>query len=123
MIQVLGLRDYNSHGVVKKRTTFFVNGWRFRTVQDVFNEKLRSELIAKIPEKERFNLYFTVSDCFEEEGRKIKEQYAIPFDIDNLVFPEGKEHLHAEHAAQVACKAMGIDYSKCSVTFSGNGVQ
>lgn len=123
MIQVLGLRDYNSHGTVKKRTTFFVNGWRFRTVQEVFNDDLRLAIIEKIPEKERFNLYFTVSDCFEEEGRKIKEQYAIPFDIDNLAFTEGQEHAIAEAAARVACTAIGVDYSKCSVTFSGNGVQ
>lgn len=83
------------------------------------------------------NLYFTVAVGLlcEEVGRKLREQWAIPFDIDNLVFRpsshDGETGLIteeaclslAERAARLAAEAIDIDYNCLSVVFSGNGVQ
>ncbi len=123
MIQVLGLRDYTTKGVLKKRECFFDRGWRFNSIDQVFDPAKVQELVAQVPEKERFNLYFTVADCYEEAGRKLKEQWAIPFDIDNLAMPEGGEHASAEQAARLGAEALGVPYEDMGVVFTGNGVQ
>ena len=123
MIQVLGLRDWtNPKGITQKREVFFNKGWRFDAVEEVFSPKL-NDLLQQIPENERFNLYFTVADCFEEAGRKLKEQWAIPFDIDDLLLEEGKELAAAEEAARAAAEVLGVPFESMGVVFSGNGVQ
>lgn len=123
MIQVLGLRDYPFKGVMRKREVFFNKGWRLEKVQDVFNPEKLDAVLAQIDEEERYNLYFTVADCYEEAGRKLKEQWAIPFDIDGLHLEEGKELEMAERAARASAKALGVTYEDMAVVFTGNGVQ
>lgn len=123
MIQVLGLRDWNDKGQVKKRETFFSKGWRFTNIQDVFDTDKVKALLSGIPENEQYNLYFTVADCYEESGRKLKEQWAIPFDIDNLHLEEGNELEVALSAARAGCDALGVPLEECGVVFTGNGVQ
>ena len=124
MIQILGLRDYQSpDGKIKKKEVFFSRGWRLESVKDVFNPEKLAKILAQIPEGEQFNLYFTQADCFEERGRKLKEQWVIPFDIDNLELSPGEELIIAEKAARAACHALGVPYEAVSVCFSGNGVQ
>lgn len=125
MIQVLGLRDWTNPktGKVQKVETFFGKGWRFNAVQEVFDQPTLDAVLKQIPVEEQFNLYFTVSDCFEESGRKLKEQHAIPFDIDDLDLQEGKELDAAEAAARAASEVLGVPFEDMGVCFSGNGVQ
>lgn len=122
MIQVLGLRDWVKDGRPMKRETFFNKGWRFNKIEDVFNKEKVDALLKDVPPEEHFNLYFTVADCFEESGRKLKEQWVIPFDIDDLRI--GDDPLKAADAAgRVAAEAIGVPYEDLGVVFSGNGVQ
>ena len=120
-IQILGLRD-NPRNPQRKRTVFFKNNWRVDSVNEIF-EKI-SYIIEKIPPAERHNMYFTVADCFEEDGRKLKEQHVIPFDIDALAGDTTENVRHqAIEAAKAACAAIGVNYAQTGVIFSGNGVQ
>lgn len=120
-IQILGLRD-NPRNPTRKRTVFFSNGWRANSVNEIF-EKI-SSIIEKIPEPERVNMYYTVADCFEEDGRKLREQHVIPFDIDGLAGETTEDVRHqGEMAARAICEAIGVNYNQCGVVFSGNGVQ
>lgn len=125
MIQVLALRDFTDQksGHTKKREVFFNKGWRFDKIEQIFNTESLNELIERIPLQERCNLYFTVADCFEESGRKLKEQWAIPFDIDDLAIEDGTELAVAESAARAAADVIGVPFEEMGVTFSGNGVQ
>jgi len=123
LIQVLGLRDILVRGVSKKRETFFNQGWRFSSIQTVFNGESRQAILSAIPERDRHNLYFTVAECFETTGRKLKEQWAVPFDIDGLDIQEGKEHEAASLAARTAIESLALVYDHTAVTFTGNGVQ
>lgn len=123
MIQVLGLRDFRQGTSTKKRETFFNKGWRFNQIQDVFNSDKLNALLQEIPANEQFNLYFTVADCFEESGRKLKEQWAIPFDIDDLLIEEGMELKAAFDAASAASEVIGVPLQEMAVIFTGNGVQ
>lgn len=122
-IQVLGLRDrLDIPG--KKREMFFTRNWRFEKIQDVFDPDIRAKVISQIPDNEKHNLYFTEADCFEERGRKLREQWAIPFDIDDLVL-ESTETMHptALKAANEALDVLGLPPNSCPIVFSGNGVQ
>jgi P4 family phage/plasmid primase-like protien len=124
LIQILGLRDYTDQktGLVKKRETFFSNNWRAESVEEIFTHI--DEKLLVIPEKERFNLYFTVADCFEERGRKLKEQHVICFDIDNIAGDTDENIIHqAGLTARAACSALGVEYNQTGIIFSGHGVQ
>lgn len=123
MIQVLGLRDFTDNGKTKKREVFFQKGWRFDTIEEVFGGTKRTELLTGVAPDERYNLYFTVADCFEEAGRKLKEQWAIPFDIDKLDLGDTGYLDVAESAARAASGVIGVPFEEMGVTFSGNGVQ
>ena len=62
MIQVLGLREASVTGVLKRkkyREVFFSKQWRFKDISEVFDAGKRAELLANVPEKEHYNLFFT----------------------------------------------------------------
>lgn len=126
MIQIVGLRHVNNSP--KPREVFIEKGWRFNTIEEVFTEANRTELINRIPENERWNLYFTVADCFEEridgKGRVIKEQHALPFDIDHIDF-KSEETIQEQclESVKIACEIIGVPMSEVGIIFSGHGVQ
>lgn len=123
MIQVLGLRDFfdSKSGKVQRKETFFQKGWRFEKVEDVFDMEKRAEVLRCIPPEEHYNLYFTVADCFEEAGRRLREQWAIPFDIDDLDLTDALGN--AEKAVRAAAEVLEVDFLDLGVVYTGNGVQ
>lgn len=126
MVQILALREFFSKHKQKviKAEVWFEKNLRAASVEEVFSQG--AALIANVPKDERWNLYYTVADCIEAEGRKLLIQHHIPFDVDGIIVPEvdGK----VDEAALwtlvcVVCDAIGVDPKKCGVLFSGNGVQ
>lgn len=112
-IQILGLRKFgNSERAVE---SFFERGWRAPSVQDLLKDT--EQYIAKIPQAELYNLYFTVGDCLEQPGRKVQKQDVIPFDIDGI------DREKADDVFKVACEALGVSPLKTGGVFSGNGIQ
>lgn len=116
MLQILGLREHPSNGNSRKREVFFTKNYRAENLEQILQDT--AKVLAPVPEAERYNLYFTVAQCFEEPGRKLKEQNYIPFDIDGLTLAED-----AEPVARTAVAALGLDWNQTGVVFSGNGVQ
>lgn len=109
----MGLRSF---GEGKKPVeTFFQKGWRAPSAQELF--KNIETYIEPIPEDERWNLYWTVGDCIEAPGRKVKRQEVVPFDIDYI------KHGEEEKVLTAACEALGLDPAKTGAVFSGNGIQ
>jgi len=109
------------------REVFFSKGWRFDNVTQVFKQDELDKVLGKITEPERYNMFYTVASCYEESGRKMKEQWAIPFDIDGMQIPEEitLENLasSAKELVYTAVEAIGIDPTKVAIVFSGHGVQ
>src|ERR1019366_2948730 len=110
-IQILGLREYYDERTGKsgKKHEFFSKGWRAPSVPDLF--KSIDTFIEQIPQEDRWNLYFTVADCFEEPGRKLKEQWVMPFDIDDIDVTKQKETI------AVAMEVLGTRSSEVGVIF------
>lgn len=124
MIQVLALRSHNdpNTGVKKTYETWFEKGIRAESVDGIFLDPIST--LSAIEESERWNVYYTVSECAEERGRKFLSQEHIPFDIDGLALPEGENpEAVARIASRLACDALGVDFDEVGVLFSGNGVQ
>lgn len=120
MLQIAGLRPYNdSKGRKKKRPILLERNLGFDSIEQVFDKEKVESLLASIPEKERYDLYFTVSDCHKPmpDYRKFREQWVVHFDIDYI------DRDKAEEVAKAACEALTVDYNKTGVVFSGNGVQ
>jgi putative DNA primase/helicase len=59
----------------------------------------------------------TVHDCEGKEARDFTYQEVIPFDIDHIDVSK------IEQTAHVVCEAIGIDFAKTGIVFSGHGLQ
>ena len=113
MIQILGLRPYrDSVGKVKLSEKFFNRKWRAESVQKLFINI--EKYIENIPEEERYNLYYTASHCFEEPGRKLREQFVIPFDIDGIDVSKIDDYI------EPCLKAMAADFNKTGILHPTN---
>lgn len=124
MIQVLGLRDFTARGATQKREVFFQKNWRFASIEDVFDSSKLLELLQEIPAPEHVNLYFTVASCFEERGRKLQEQWVIPFDVDDIeIRSEETATQDARRVVDAAALALGVPPTEIASVFTGNGVQ
>ncbi len=123
MIQILGLRDsIKADGTPEKRQTFFKNGWRANSLEEILGNP--NTIVEKIPEGERYNIYFTVADCFEDHARKLKEQHHICFDVDDLTADTEEDLVHlATQVAKAVCTALKLEWNHTGVIFSGHGVQ
>lgn len=116
-IQILGLRSYFSEKTQKhdKAEKFFDKRWRMASVEDVL--KNHEDILKDIPKEERYNLYFTVSQCLESPGRKLLEQNIIPFDIDHVNPEKCKDTWH------VVMRALGLIPEEHGALWSGHGLQ
>lgn len=117
MIQLLGLRDRidKKSGKSKKYEAFFANNWRAASVPELFSNI--DHYVGKIPEDERWNMYFTVASCLEQRGRKLEVQKTIPFDIDDIDVDRMHEYI------EPVCKALNVSSANTGVLFSGHGLQ
>lgn len=115
MIQILGLRSFvNEKGETKKHDAFFDNGWRAPSVKELFQNL--DAYVAKIPENERFNIYYTAANCHEEK-RKFKSLGIIAFDIDHIDVDRGQEY-----EAPIE-QTLGLTPGGYALVFSGHGLQ
>lgn len=118
MIQILGIRTWFDarEGVTKKRDKFFEQNWRAASIPDLLENLQR--YIEPIPEAERYNLFFTQSNCTEKK-REFKEQWVIPFDIDGIndSLPSGQSVYE-----QIFADTLKLGAENYSVIHSGHGL-
>lgn len=116
MIQIIGLRDYTlADGSTKKKEAFFDEKWRARSVAELFENI--DKLIEKIPEAERYNLYYTSAYCDEESSRMMIHQDVIPFDIDGI------DHSRIGDYIAAVVDVLGIPMEDMGIVATGNGLQ
>jgi P4 family phage/plasmid primase-like protien len=114
MIQILGLRP----NAAKTRQTevFFEKNWRAGSVAKLF--AFLEKYLEKIPEDMHYNLFYTVAECLEESGRKLKVQTVIPYDIDGI------DHTRIDEYHKPILEAIGsLSFNEVGVIGSGNGLQ
>ena len=116
MIQLLALRDYTctKENRLKKKETFFHEGWRANSVKDLFDNL--ETYIEQIPENERYNMFYTVACCFEDKGRHLEYQDIIPIDIDDIDLNQ------LDLYVQVVIDCLGLRLEDTGVVATGNGL-
>jgi P4 family phage/plasmid primase-like protien len=91
------------------------------TLHDLFQSV--DKLVEKIPENERFNLYYTIGhmpETSDGRARRWNHQDVIPFDIDNIHYVDD---LPNPKYMDAISEALQVDLAKCVVVATGNGVQ
>jgi P4 family phage/plasmid primase-like protien len=112
MIEILGIREKaDGH----KYHAFHDKKWVAASVSDIFREP--EQLLDRVPEEERVNLFFTVHNCKGDLPREFTEQWFIPFDIDHV--NEDKK----EDVFQAFCRVLKVSDQKTLASWSGNGMQ
>lgn len=126
MIQILGLRPYTDKksGKEKLSEKFFEKGWRAETLEDILQNY--QQLLANIPTEEHHNLYFTVADCHEESGRKLKLQHHIAIDVDGMFIKEKEDGSIDETCFTPVIEAFEkvtkLRKEQVGILFSGHGL-
>lgn len=123
-IQILGLRPYQRRkdNKVLQRTVFFNRKYRADSVADILQN--HAAILQHIPEEDHYNLFFTVANCHEEKERGLKEQWVIPFDIDDIhIEDEQRVEDAAREVFAAACEALELNQHQVGAIFSGHGVQ
>jgi P4 family phage/plasmid primase-like protien len=126
MIQILGLRPYIDRKTGKEKLSekFFEEGWRAESIEDILENY--PQILNKIPLNEQWNLYFTVADCHEEKGRKLKLQHHIAIDIDGMHIKENTDGTIDESCFTPVIEAFekitGLSRDQVGILFSGHGL-
>jgi P4 family phage/plasmid primase-like protien len=119
MIQIRKLREFLPRGETepKRYDRNFNPDIVTATTRELFEK--HAELIATIEEKERYNLFYTISHTTGGESRIFQSQDVMPFDIDNiLVDTHGSFDPRYQTALADALKTKNF-----TLVFSGNGLQ
>jgi len=115
MHQILGLRRWkpaNSAEIVTDGK-FFKNGWGAESLSDLF--KNLSAHLQKIPQKEHWNLFYTVAYCGDKK-REFLRLKNIVFDIDGIDTARIKEY------PPIVLKVLGTPPKATAIVCSGNGL-
>lgn len=126
MIQILGLRPYTDSKTGKEKLSekFFERGWRAESIEHLFASY--PEILKKIPQDEQWNLFFTVADCHEETGRKLKLQHHIAIDVDKMFVKQNDDGSIDETCFEpvIKCveKVTKVPRGKMGILFSGHGL-
>jgi len=116
-IQITGYREFEKDGkTIKYMSAFFKEKWRSASVASLL-QNIDSN-IKNIPEKDRHNLYYTLSHFNEEEKHRqgFSHCSALAFDIDGI------EHLKFDEYISIISDVLKLDLSEFSVVNSGNGI-
>lgn len=119
MIQIIALRTFIDEKTQKEKKKHELLGFcesvpkLFKTIDDV---------IAKIPETERWNVYFTALNCLEpaKHGgalRRFHFQDDLPLDIDHI--DTSQPHAYTK----IIGDTLSLDMGKVGQVFTGNGLQ
>lgn len=112
-IQILGLRTFEKNGEKITADCYHKKNWRAPDIPTLFREL--PSYLEQIPEKERWNLFYTVATCSDGK-REFASQAVIAFDIDGV--PEEER----QRAGLAAVGALGLDPAKTALVSSGGGL-
>jgi hypothetical protein len=113
MIQLLHLRAFERDGKEHKYDAFVQDGLHAESVADLFANL--DSYLAKIPEKERWNCFYTLANCTAKK-RDFQSLSVMYFDIDGIEKKRVRDYI------PVVCQSLGIEESETGIVASGNGL-
>lgn len=113
MIQILGYREFFN----KTKNIWDVKHQLFPvsalSVPDLFAN--HQKYLEQIDKDERYNLHYTVADCYEAP-RLFKSQSTIPFDLDDIDVTQLDSYI------DIVEQITGVSHDEMGITFSGHGL-
>jgi P4 family phage/plasmid primase-like protien len=113
MIQILGYREYFD----KSKKIWAVKHMLFEvsaeSIPDLFANS--EKYLSQIPENERFNVHYTLADCYEAP-RLFKSQTTIPFDLDDIDTNRISEYI------SLMVRELNVPFDEMGIAFSGHGL-
>lgn len=113
MIQILGYREYFNKTKRVWDVKHVLLDISAESIPDLF---LHAETyLSRIPENERYNLHYTLADCYEAP-RLFKSQTTIPFDLDDIDTERVADYI------SLMARELGVPFNEMGITFSGHGL-
>ena len=113
MIQITGLRPVDGDFKNQMDGVFFEKKWRAPSVPALLANL--DDYLAQIPEKERWNLFFTASVCADKK-REFHHTDVLWFDLDGIDLTRADEYIEA------TCETLQIKREETGIVCSGNGL-
>lgn len=113
MIQILGYREYFNKTKRIWDVKHVLMDVSAESIPDLFANA--DKYLQMIPVKERYNLHYTLADCFEAP-RMFKTQSTIPFDLDDIDVEKLPEYI------SLMVKELNVPFAEMGITFSGHGL-
>jgi len=115
--QILGVRSFFDEKTrkQKKYDAFFEQRWRFDNIDEIFTDPLAVLDRNKVPESERWNLFYTVNQCGDGK-RQFQRMEILPFDLDGIDLDRRDEYIDP------VLKVLKVKKEKTAIVFSGNGL-
>lgn len=113
MIQILGYREYfnkTKQAWAVKHVLFPISA---ESIPDLFANS--EKYLSQIPENERFNVHYTLADCYEAP-RLFKSQSTIPFDLDDIDVTRVADYI------TLMVRELNVPFEEMGITFSGHGL-
>jgi P4 family phage/plasmid primase-like protien len=119
-IQILSLRPFVSKKTGKislSDRNHYKKGWRITNLQNLFANI--EGVIDQIPKEERYNLFYTTSNCVDDPKtpRVGAFQQCVPYDIDGIDMDRIDEYINP------ILEVVKAEYFKTVIVSSGNGLQ
>ena len=120
-IQILSLRPYVSKKtgktVLSDRLHYKNKNWRVSSLPALFANI--EGVLDLVPEDERYNLFYTTSNCDNDakSPRSGEYQQCVPYDIDGIDLKKIDEYI------KPILEVVKAEYSKTAIIASGNGLQ
>lgn len=115
MIQIIGYREYfnKTKEIWDTKHVLFPMPTEIQSIPDLFANL--DKYLFEIEESERYNLHYTIADCYEAP-RLFKSQSTIPFDLDDI------DCSRLDSYITLMEEITGIPHTEMGVTFSGHGL-
>lgn len=117
MIQIRKIREWTPTGEIKSKKfdRLLDDPVTALSVPELF--KTLDTIVAQIPEKEKWNLYYTSHPCQTTKRIWNGPQEVLPFDIDGLDIERLEEYIF------LVLETLKLNRHETGIVFSGNGLQ
>lgn len=113
MIQILGYREYFNKNKQIWDVKHVLTDVSAESIPDLFANA--EKYLERIPKNERFNLHYTLADCYEAP-RLFKSQTTIPFDLDDIDTERLSDYI------SLMVRELNVPFNEMGITFSGHGL-
>ena len=113
-IQILGLRASTKNGLKRTWTNSFKRQYHAPDHATLFSNI--DAYIDQIPSEERYNLFYTMNQCYESKTREFESNSVYAFDLDKIDLDQLDKYI------ELTLEVLKVSRESTAITCSGNGL-